>query len=279
MPLLDSTGDVSRLIEFLGREPVLNSVPLGLFTEAGDPASRAGWFVATIERGGRVVAACYRTGFPKMGLAMPGDDEAMRELARLVQRAMPDLPCIIGASGQVADFVAEWARLTGNRGTPGMPERLHRLVAVRPQPEVSGSMRRATVADRGLLVEWMRAFAIEAEVAQARDSTWSDEATDIHLARGSLFLWEDDGPASMAGGRETGGAVARIGPVYTPPSRRRRGYAGALVAGVSQLLLDAGSQACCLYTDTRNATSNHVYAEVGYEPVVDVNEVWLTAPG
>jgi predicted GNAT family acetyltransferase len=62
--------------------------------------------------------------------------------------------------------------------------------------------------------------------------------------------------------------VARIGPVYTPPEHRRRGYAGAAVAQVSQLLRDAGARVC-LYTDQANPTSNGIYQAIGYRPVVD----------
>ena len=62
--------------------------------------------------------------------------------------------------------------------------------------------------------------------------------------------------------------VARIGPVYTPPEQRRKGYAGAAVAQVSQLFLDAGARVC-LYTDQANPTSNGIYQAIGYRPVVD----------
>jgi hypothetical protein len=64
----------------------------------------------------------------------------------------------------------------------------------------------------------------------------------------------------------------RVGPVYTPPAERRRGYAGALVAALSQRLLDEGREFCFLFTDLANPTSNHVYQEIGYEPVCEVTQ-------
>ncbi len=63
--------------------------------------------------------------------------------------------------------------------------------------------------------------------------------------------------------------MARIGPVYTPAQHRRRGYAGAAVAQVSQALLDEGARVC-LFTDQANPTSNHIYTELGFRPVVDL---------
>jgi uncharacterized protein len=86
----------------------------------------------------------------------------------------------------------------------------------------------------------------------------------------SLHLWEDGDVVSLAG---TGGRTPngiRIGPVYTPPDARRRGYASALVAAVSQAELDAGRRFCFLFTDLHNPTSNHIYQAIGYTPVRDV---------
>jgi hypothetical protein len=86
-----------------------------------------------------------------------------------------------------------------------------------------------------------------------------------------LYVWDDDGPVSMCGvGGPTPNGV-RIGPVYTPPGLRRRGYASACVAAASQAQLDAGRQFCFLFADIANPTSNHVYLKIGYEPVSDVS--------
>jgi uncharacterized protein len=86
----------------------------------------------------------------------------------------------------------------------------------------------------------------------------------------TMYLWDDHEPVSMCGvGGETPHGV-RIGPVYTPPRARRQGYASALVAEVSQVQLDRGRTFCFLFTDLANPTSNHIYQEIGYEPVRDV---------
>ena len=84
------------------------------------------------------------------------------------------------------------------------------------------------------------------------------------------MLWEDgDEPVSIAGwgGRTPNGI--RIGPVYTPPDRRSRGYGSAVTAAVSASQLAGGRQFCFLYTDLANPTSNRIYMDIGYEPVCD----------
>lgn len=90
----------------------------------------------------------------------------------------------------------------------------------------------------------------------------------------SVFFWEDGGvPVSMAMTRGRTASGARVSFVYTPPEWRRRGYASALVAAVSQRLLDSGCSFCVLYTDLSNPTSNALYRRLGYEPVCDVVDV------
>jgi predicted GNAT family acetyltransferase len=69
--------------------------------------------------------------------------------------------------------------------------------------------------------------------------------------------------------------VVRIGPVYTPPQHRRRGYAGSAVAAASRRALAEGATRCMLFTDLANPTSNKIYAEVGYRRCADWEEIAL----
>ena len=77
--------------------------------------------------------------------------------------------------------------------------------------------------------------------------------------------------ALVAYGSPTPGGI-RLGPVYTPPERRRRGYATSLVAEVSARLLESGRRRCFLYTDLANPTSNAIYRRIGYEQVAESAE-------
>jgi predicted GNAT family acetyltransferase len=63
--------------------------------------------------------------------------------------------------------------------------------------------------------------------------------------------------------REVGGWLA-IGPVYTPPEARGRGFATALVAAMSRHALAIGHRGCTLFTDLQNPTSNAIYARIGF---------------
>jgi len=63
----------------------------------------------------------------------------------------------------------------------------------------------------------------------------------------------------------------RLSWVYTPTEYRARGFASALVAALSQHLLDGGRSFVFLFADLDFPTSNHIYQAVGYEAVSDMN--------
>ena len=54
------------------------------------------------------------------------------------------------------------------------------------------------------------------------------------------------------------------------PNLRNRGYATACVAELSQKILDQGNRYACLFTDLANPPSNHIYHEIGYKPIIDL---------
>ena len=135
----------------------------------------------------------------------------------------------------------------------------------------NGSPRVATAEDTELLVAWVEAFADEISLGAPSTTSDAERMVEARLAgpNSGFLLWEDDGPASLAGwGGPTPNGV-RIGPVYTPPDRRSRGYGSAVTAAVSADQLDAGRRFCFLYTDLANPTSNAIYQRIGYRPMSD----------
>ena len=63
----------------------------------------------------------------------------------------------------------------------------------------------------------------------------------------------------------------RINAVYTPPKYRGKGYATSCVKGVSQKLLNQGYRYCFLFTNLANPISNHIYRQIGYQPVWEIS--------
>jgi predicted GNAT family acetyltransferase len=128
-----------------------------------------------------------------------------------------------------------------------------------------------------VVATWLVAFAMEAGVTVESQPR---AAIERRLASGGgiTLWWVDSTPVAMAGRGPAVGGVPRIGPVWTAPQHRRRGYAAAVTAVVCNEAFDLGASACTLYADAANPTSNSVYRRLGFHEIGLVIDAKLTAP-
>lgn len=232
-----------------------------------------------VRDGDALVATALRTPPYNLILARPESDEALAALADAV--AGEELPGVVGGVPEVDTFAALWSARTGETAQLSVSQGIYQLDSVVPPPRPAGSSRVADESDHDLLVRWFEAFRDEVVHVGGPGRHEAARAIDRRFATpGSGFLlWEDGGePVSLAGwgGRTPNGI--RIGPVYTPPELRGRGYATALTAELSQRLLDGdlypgGRRFCFLYTDLANPTSNAIYERIGYRLVCRSEEL------
>jgi predicted GNAT family acetyltransferase len=230
-------------------------------------------YFAVVRRGEEIVGTALRTPPHNLVLSQLSDAGAVDALARDVADAFDHLPGVVGPKESSRRFADLWARISAGGMELGMAQRIFRADHVNVPKGVPGNMRRAEDADRARLIEWVAAFQDEAMGGHVHRPA---EAVVVdYLGRGEeggLYLWEDQRPVSVAGcGGLTPNGI-RIGPVYTPPELRRNGYASALVAELTNLLLAGGRRFCFLFTDLANPTSNRIYERIGYERVADVDE-------
>lgn len=262
--------------ELLLRRPIENTVALTVLASLRDGVGPTGvtpifgWWCP---RAGVVEGAFFHTP-PYPVLAVEVSDEALEPLVDLL--AEPSWSTReINVEGTLAGrFAGVWLRRTGVAVRRGVGLRLFRLGELRPPVRLpEGQARRAATADRELLLTWCAEFAHEVGEPPGHAAAWVDE----RLAHGVFTLWEEAGrPVSMAGTTRPVAGVVRVGPVYTPPAYRRRGYASAVTAVASRAALDAGANAVVLYTDLANLTSNAIYQRLGYQPVSDRAVLVLT---
>jgi GNAT superfamily N-acetyltransferase len=260
-PWLERAEDANNLVLSVAR-----SIADGPPPAEGDEAP----FFATVEEGAEVVGCSFRTPPHKLVLtAMPA--EGARLVAEAAAERWATVPATLGPAAEAHAAAEAFAALRGGRTADGMKQRIHRLDAVVAPRDVPGRMRPAVEAELPLVAEWGEGFAadagIEFRTAPGTRAAW--------VRAGRLFFWEDGAPVAMAVATGATRRGVRVGYVYTPPERRRRGYGTALVAELSARLLDEGFAFCVLYTDLANRTSNAIYARVGYRPVLDVEDVWI----
>lgn len=227
-------------------------------------------------REGRPVGLAMQTEPFNVIVAEPLEEDAVEALAQAVVADGAPLPGVVANQPWADRFAQRVSAITGRSAERILEEGVWALTAVEDVPVPPGAARPATPADRELLRSWLAAFAGEA-LPPGRpqdDEARRDLDLDLRLAgRGAGYLlWEDGTPVSLSGHREIPGVGSRIGPVYTPPQHRGRGYATRLVAEQSAGRLAAGDPACYLYTDMANPTSNAIYARIGYAKVADAAE-------
>jgi predicted GNAT family acetyltransferase len=264
----------SWFADLVDREPQALSVVASVIARVlHDPTLHPGarWWAG--HEGTDVVAAYMHTPPHPLHVAFATPDGA-RALAAGLAGQGDHLPGVGGLRAPAEAFADEWSRLTGSTARTTMevgrfllPDR-----AVVPF-EVPGAFRRATAADLPLVDAWHQDFVDAIEGGGRAALPLVDT-----VAAGRVGLWVDGGgePVSMAYASPASGGLTRISGVWTPPGLRGRGYASGVVAALSNERHDAG-EACMLFTDLANPTSNAIYQAMGYRRVGDAVSITFTA--
>ncbi len=266
--------------EHLLKHEAENNLPLGILPNliAGEYQDQHPYLVQVEDRGETKLVVVCTPPYPALISfeEIPLDEEVISlVIDDLVKELGDNLTGMTGSKNLVSQFADAWQVAAGGEVILKMVMRIYKLDLVSPVSGVPGLMRPANKADKYLLLDWYVNFHRESLVenpAPERIRAQVERYLKADPYLRGMMVWEDEGiPASMAGytGPTTNGI--RIGAVYTPPTERRKGYASACVAGLSQHLLDLGFQFCFLFTDLLNLTSNHIYQQIGYQAVNDVD--------
>jgi len=243
------------------------------------PDTYQGYHLWAVQADGRVVAAAMQTPPYDLALAEPLDDAALAPLAAAIVEHGIRLPGVVGGVAEAEAFAAAWIALVGGSTQIITSQGIYELTEVRDRGSAEGAERVATDADLDLIMDWHDAFIAEAVPDFTGDLESRARRVRSAIEEGGYWLWEVDGRAvSMTGSSAAPPDGIRVGPVYTPPAERGRGYATALVAHLSGLALERGRRACYLHTDLSNATSNAMYQRIGYDRICDAVDLRFT-PG
>jgi GNAT superfamily N-acetyltransferase len=269
-------GEFARLARpLLEPDPVRHTSALTVLHAVVHGAS-APVVMLTVHEGGAAVGALLRT-VDRPALASGVPPRCAAAVVDALVRWRLDPGGAHGPAEEAGAFAAAWAARTGASVRVVLRLRLFALGELRPPAGVPGAARGVGPADDAaidLLAAWRRAFDVEL------DGAWTHahaprEAVARGLAAGTgELVWEvDGGPVAQATARAVTAGMSRVGPVYTPPEHRRRGYGAAVTAAASRWALARGARHVLLYTDLANPTTNRLYPRLGYRPRYDAVEL------
>ena len=271
----DAEGFLRSAGDFLAAREAEHNLLLGLTGRLrANPHTygEADPYFAVVEHGGAVVAAALRTPPHNLILSETGEAAAGAALAEDAHDTFADLSGVSGPASAIGTFLSAWRALTGEDAHLVMSQGIYAATEVVRPREVGGRMREASVHDRELVLDWLGAFMREAIPGDSSEKAAASLEHNEADPDGRIVLWEDGAPVSLAACQSRTPHGIRIGPVYTPPELRRRGYASALTAELTGQLLSGGYDFCFLYTDLANPTANSIYRQIGYRPVTEVEQ-------
>jgi predicted GNAT family acetyltransferase len=228
-------------------------------------------FLGIIETEGEIVLGVMMTPPFPLVLARVGDIDK-RTFSLLADKLLHDdwpVTEINGPEVLSSEFADVWAAETGTHKRIARQQRLYSLSRVQIPLGVNGVLRKATAEDLSVVLAWGEAFTIELHDEMSMDFTQLKRVIHDLISVGNIYLWDDGGPVSMAMQNRPSRNGVAVSYVYTPPPKRRRGYASACVAALSEVLLASNYKFCTLYTDLHDPTTNSIYQAVGYQPVAD----------
>jgi predicted GNAT family acetyltransferase len=193
--------------------------------------------------------------------------------------------CAVGASGRaVAGLTGPHDQVVAARGALGATARqtaieapeglfvldLAKLLVPESLRSRAVRCRRPREEEIGLLAAWRAAYrreVLDEPAGAANDDAARDDVRALH-GSGSHFVLEVPGqgpPVSYSAFNASLPEIVQVGGVWTPPERRGRGYARAVVAGS---LLEARAKGVCrAVLFTSNPMARRAYEALGFRRV------------
>jgi uncharacterized protein len=255
---------LARAGAFLSSQPVLHNMILTILHARTAHKDSGRYWMA--KQNSEICGVAVQSPVTFPALLTPMEIAVATALADAIAEAGITLPGIMADAATAAAFAGQWSERAKSAATPFQGLRLYEFrVLEEMAPKIEGALRPAGPEERSLMIAWTRAFQ--------REIHESDEGTELRVDRalsaGQLWFWDLGGePVSTAASREPVHGVIRLAGVYTPPEKRKRGYAAACVHALSKQLAGAGYR-CMLYTDLGNPTSNSIYRRIGYRAAAE----------
>ena len=265
-------GDLVELFAFLDRDPVLHVYLIALALR--DALARPRDEVWAARRDGAIVALVYLGGHSGAILPHGAEPEAIERLAAhaLTRReTLPRRAQVIGPRAAVGTFVRRFA-------AAGVPARIVRdqsylaLDRGRLAPfERLAELRRAQPEDYALVYDSgarLRSEELDEDPRQTDAGAYARRVEE-ECRDGYTHLWVDrEGLCFRASVSAITGDAAQVAGVYTPPARRRLGYARR---GLSELCMRLHERCAsvCLFVNDFNLAALDLYRTLGFRHLAE----------
>jgi len=268
--------ETEEVLAYLARDPIESVFLRGLILRTGlDLGRRHGCFVAyrgaNNRLGGVMLMSTLVVPFVTTSKAAPA-------LADALSSSPFALRNIVGRRETVE---ALWDAMQPWRPNPRLlrqsqPVYLVNRATLRYRP--APALRRASLSDLDLLVESGAAMMIE-EVEEnplaSRPELYRSFVRD-RILRGDEYLWTDElGLCFKCNLSSRTPEVAQIEGVFTPPGRRRQGFATRGLSEVCHRLLDH-VPCLCLYVNDFNQAAIDLYQGLGFERTFEYQSIFFS---
>nr|WP_269448573.1 GNAT family N-acetyltransferase [Metabacillus kandeliae] len=255
----------AAVIPFLEEDEAENSLILGLLMNAG--SETIPYLMALAREDGQPAAVLFQTIRRQIVMSKPRGLNAEKFVSVLMEK-VKEIPGLVGEKEFTLKLSEKIAAAYGTDVKIRMNQRLYKMTEAKIVPSEKGRLVKADRRDLDMITDWMYQFG--KETGDPLDRSEAEEKSREFLRRQSLYGWEAGGRlVSIANAARPTRRNITVNFVYTPKDERKQGYATDCVAALSRLLLNRGYQSLTLYTDLDNPTSNKIYTNIGYEPVMD----------
>jgi predicted GNAT family acetyltransferase len=257
----------NEVIPYLEQDEIVNNLALGLLLAVKEEQPIV---MATVTRENNIVMALFQSHPKQIILSKAAEftPKEIHQLAALLDGNLEDIPGLIGEKDLTNQLAKEITYLRKRIPNVQMNQRLYRLDNLEKKPTDNGRLKRMELVNLPLVKEWVYQFCIEINEPMSSEDAES-KAKDL-IERGRVYGWEVDGEiVSMANASRPTKTNITVNFVFTPLSERKKGYASSCVSAITELMLNSGYKTTSLYTDLDNPTSNKIYMEIGYKPLID----------
>ncbi|KRF13497.1 GNAT family N-acetyltransferase [Paenibacillus sp. Soil787] len=265
----DLTVFKKDIISYLVQNEAENNLVLGVLQSLSEK-DEIPFFMATVLKDNELGLVLLQTKPNQIILSKPVSftSKEIQVIGEKLINAIQVIPGFIGEKKLTIELAAYISNVKGIQANVLMEQIIYKLEKIKKEPHTNGKIRSVIENDHHIIKEWLYQFCNETNQPISLEE--ADKRAARMIDKGNLVAWEVNGElVSMAASIRPTPNNITISYVYTPISERKMGYASDCVSAFTQILLDRGYKTTSLYTNLNNPTSNKIYIQIGYEPIMD----------